>query len=79
MGIKIYIRTTEPYSQTLVKYLQSRQVEFSRVEVSVDKAGFQEMVRKSGQKRVPVVEIDDQILVGFDRNKLDDLLTKNIR
>jgi glutaredoxin len=79
MSIKIYIRTTEPYSHTLVKYLQSKQVEFSQVEVSLDKDGFQEMVRKSGQKRVPVVEIDDQILVGFDRNRLDDLLTNKIR
>lgn len=71
MEIKVYIRTTEPWSETLLKYLNAKNLPYSRVEVSVDKDGFREMVEKSGQKRVPVTDIDGQIIVGFKKKELD--------
>ncbi len=75
MNVKVYIRTTEPWSQTLVKYLQSKNIEFTKVEVSIDREGFREMIHKSGQKNVPVIEIDGQILVGFNARYIDELLS----
>lgn len=76
MNIKVYIRTTEPWSQTLLRYLNARHLPYTRVEVSVDRDGFQEMVTRSGQKRVPVIDIDGCIIVGFKLKEIEDALAK---
>ncbi len=75
MDVKIYIRTTEPWSQSLVQYLRAKNIAYSKRDVSIDKEAFQEMVQKSEQKKVPVIEIGDQIVVGFDKYRLDELLS----
>ncbi len=75
MNLRIYVRTTEPWSQVLVQYLNAQHLPYSKVDVSADPGAFQEMVQKSGQKRVPVIDIDGQIVVGFDQLQLDELLS----
>lgn len=40
----------------------------------MDREKAMEMVRKSGQQGVPVLDIDGQIVVGFDKGKIDKLL-----
>jgi glutaredoxin len=42
--------------------------------VATDKEGMEEMMSKTGQMSVPVIEIDDQVIVGFDRKKISELL-----
>jgi glutaredoxin len=49
-------------------------VTFSEVDVSVDVAKAREMVAKSGQYGVPVLDIDGQVVVGFDRERINALL-----
>jgi len=78
MDIKIYIRTSEPWSQSLVDYLRSRNMKYTKIEVTVDQEGYREMLRISGQKRVPVVVIEDQVLVGFNRRRNEELLGEEI-
>jgi S1-C subfamily serine protease len=46
------------------------------VNVGSDPVGAQEMQRKSGQRGVPVIVVDDQVVVGFDQARLEALLTK---
>ncbi len=77
MDIKIYIRTTEPWSQSLVQYLNANHIAYSKHDVSIDKEAFHEMVRKSEQKKVPVIEVGDQIVVGFDKHRLEELLGRD--
>jgi glutaredoxin len=55
-------------------HLRSHQITFSEVDVSVDVAKAREMVAKSGQYGVPVLDIDGQVVVGFDREKINTLL-----
>lgn len=43
--------------------------------VNSDPVGAQEMVRKSGQRGVPVIVVDDAVVVGFDQARLEQLLT----
>ncbi len=76
MTVKIYIRTTEPWSHTLVQYLNSRHIPYSSYDVSVDRQAHQEMIAKTGQKRVPVIEVDGQVLVGFNPYLIDELLSE---
>jgi glutaredoxin len=55
-------------------HLKSRQILFSEVDVSVDVEKAREMVAKSGQYGVPVLDIDGEIVVGFDRARINALL-----
>jgi S1-C subfamily serine protease len=45
------------------------------VNVGNDPVGAQEMVSKSGQRGVPVIVVDEQVIVGFDQVRLEQLLT----
>jgi len=47
--------------------------------VSVDQAAAYEMIRKTGQQGVPVITIDDQVVVGFDRRRMELLLSQGSR
>jgi len=55
-------------------YLKGKGVEFNDYNVAEDQAKAQEMVEKSGQMGVPVIEIDNNIIVGFDKPEIDRLL-----
>jgi glutaredoxin len=52
-------------------YLNSRGVKFTDYDVSIDQRRGEEMVKKSGQMGVPVIDINGTIIVGFDKNKID--------
>ncbi len=72
--VKIYSTPTCHYCVTLKTFLKEKGVEFQDVDVAFDEKARDEMVEKSGQMGVPVVEIDNQIIVGFDRDKICELL-----
>jgi len=72
--VKIYSTPTCPYCVTLKNFLKDKGVEFEDIDVSQNQKELEEMVQKSGQMGVPVVNIDDQIVVGFDRDKICQLL-----
>jgi len=55
-------------------YLKSKNIEFNDYNVAEDQEKAQEMVQKSGQMSVPVIEIENNILVGFDKPEIDRLL-----
>jgi glutaredoxin 3 len=57
-------------------WLSQRGVEYHTKDVSVDQAAAYEMVRKTGQQGVPVIDIDGQMVVGFDRRRLELLLSQ---
>lgn len=52
------------------EFLREQGVPFVERDVSVDRAAAQEMVRRSGQRGVPVITIGDEVVVGFDRSRL---------
>jgi glutaredoxin len=56
------------------RYLRERGIKFRDVDVSRDAAAARDMVRRSGQQGVPVIDINGKIVVGFDRPKIDRLL-----
>lgn len=53
------------------RYLRRNDVPFKDVDVSRDKAAARDMVRRSGQQGVPVLDIGGKIIVGFNRRKID--------
>jgi S1-C subfamily serine protease len=51
-------------------------VPFKEYDVGVDREAAMRMIRLSGQQGVPVITIDDQVVVGFDRRRLEELLAQ---
>lgn len=72
--VRVFSAPVCPYCVALKQFLKEHDVEFEEVDVSQDRNALEEMIRKSGQMGVPVVEINNQIVVGFDREKISKLL-----
>lgn len=58
-------------------FLKQNKVNFTEIDVSQDNKAQEEMITKSGQMGVPVVEIDGQVIVGFDKEKISKILKLN--
>jgi len=56
------------------QYFRQKGIKFQDVDVSRDPAAARDMVRRSGQQGVPVIDIGGKIVVGFDRVKIDKYL-----
>ncbi len=56
------------------KYFREKGIKFRDVDVSRDMTAARDMVRRSGQQGVPVIDIGGKIVVGFDRPKIDKYL-----
>ena len=74
MMIKIYSTPTCVYCKTLKAYLKKNNIDFEDIDVSKDEKQLQKMIKDSGQMGVPVVDIDGEIIIGFDKEKIDKLL-----
>jgi glutaredoxin-like YruB-family protein len=75
--IKVYSTPTCVYCKTLKGYLKKNGAEFEDIDVSKDEKQLQKMIKDSGQMGVPVVDIDGEIITGFDKQKIDKLLKIN--
>lgn len=69
--VKIYTTPTCPYCMMAKNYLKRLGVEFEEVNVAENREAAIEMIEKSGQMGVPVIDIDGKIIVGFDREAID--------
>ena len=70
----VFTTPTCPHCRAAKRYLQARGVPFKDVDVSRNKTAAKDMVRRSGQSGVPVLDIGGKIVVGFNRQKIDRLL-----
>lgn len=68
--VKIYSTPTCPYCQAAKEFLKEHKIKFEDIDVSKDPKAADEMVEKSGQMGVPVLEIGNQIIVGFDKEAI---------
>ncbi|WP_163192934.1 glutaredoxin family protein [Clostridium thermarum] len=74
MSVKVYSTTTCPWCVKAKDYLKSKGIAYEDINVSLDSAAAKEMIEKSGQRGVPVLDINGNIVVGFDRPQIDKLL-----
>jgi len=72
--IKVYSTNTCPYCTMAKDFLKDNKVEFENINVSDDREAAQEMVEKSGQMGVPVIIIGEEVIVGFDKEKIKEVL-----
>jgi len=73
--VKLYITPACPYCFTLKEFFKENNIKFEEVDVSKNKKARDEMIKKSGQMGAPVVEINGEFVVGFDKEKITKLLS----
>jgi len=72
--VKVFTTKICPYCITLKEFLKQHNVDFEEFDVADDAKARKEMIEKSGQMGVPVVEIDGEIVIGFDKERIVQLL-----
>ena len=70
----VFSTPTCTFCKMAKKYFREKGVRFRDVDVSRDMAAARDMIRRSGQQGVPVIDIGGKIVVGFDRTKIDKYL-----
>ena len=72
--IKIYTTPFCAYCKTAKEYFKLKGLNYEEYDVSKDIPRQKEMIEKTGQFGVPVIDIDGKIVIGFDKPKIDQLL-----
>jgi len=73
MNIKVYSTPGCSWCRVLKNFLTEHKIEFTEIDVS-DPIKAQEMIDKTGQMGVPVTEIGNELVIGFDKARLMELL-----
>lgn len=74
--ITVYTTPTCPWCHATKEFLDSKKIKYQEMDVSNNKKAAAEMVKKSGQYGVPVTDIDGAIIIGFDQEKIEQLIKK---
>lgn len=74
MVVRVYSTSSCPYCRMAKEFLKKNNIEFEDIDVSKDQKAAQEMIEKSGQMGVPVIEIDGKIIVGYNVTALREAL-----
>lgn len=74
MSVTIYTTDTCPYCEMAKQFFKSKNVKYKEVNVGNDPQAAREMIEKSGQMGVPVIEIEDKIIIGFNRSAIEKAL-----
>lgn len=72
--VKVYSTPTCPYCKRTKRFLDDNKIIYQNIDVASDKAARDEMIARTGQLGVPVIDIDGDITVGFDEKWLREKL-----
>ena len=75
--VKIYSTPTCPWCKKAKEYLKGKGIEYQEINVAGDMKAQEEMIDKSGQLGVPVIDINGNIVIGFDQEEIDKQLSKS--
>ncbi len=75
-NIKVYSTPSCPWCIKAKDYFKSKKLKFMNYNVAEDEAARNEMIEKSGQMSVPVIDIDGKILIGFNLVEIEKALKK---
>lgn len=74
MNVRVFSTKFCPYCKMAKEFLKERKIPFEDINVQEDQNAAKEMMEKSGQVGVPVIEIDGQMVIGFDMDTIKKLL-----
>jgi len=72
--VTVYSTPTCPYCVVAKEFLKNNNIEFDAKDVAIDEVAREEMLKKTGQMGVPVVDIDGEIIIGFNEGRIRELL-----
>ncbi len=75
--VTIYTTPTCPWCHRTKAWMRDKKVRYREIDITTDKKGLEEMVRISGQTGVPVIVVGDEIIVGFNEKRLNELFKEN--
>lgn len=76
-SVTVYTTPTCTWCNTLKTHLRKNGVRFHEIDVSTDQQAAEEMTRRSGQRGVPQTDIEGEMIVGFDKTRINRLLNIN--
>lgn len=74
LDVTVYTTPTCSWCAAVKRFLEEHEIEYTEYDVSEDEDAAERLVRLSGQTGVPVLDIDGEIVVGFDRARITELL-----
>lgn len=74
MSITVYSTPTCPYCKLVKEFLKEKNLPFTDIDVSADAEAVKQMVKLSGQMGVPVIDVSGQIIVGWNKNALEEVI-----
>ena len=77
MVVKVYISPSCPYCFTLKEFLKENNIKFEEIDVSKDEKAKNKVIKRTGKMEVPMIEIGDEVIAGFDREKICKALNIN--
>ncbi len=69
-NVKIYSTPTCPWCIRTKQFLKENNIAFEAIDVSNNQQAIEEMIQKTGQMAVPVLDIEGEIIVGFDKERI---------
>jgi len=76
-NVIIYTTPTCVYCRAAEEFFKENNVQYEEKDVAKDEQARDDMVQKSGQLGVPVIDINGEIVIGFDESRLKELLNIN--
>lgn len=73
--VKLYTTPTCVPCKAIKQFFKQKGVDYTEIDVAADREAMQELVRLSGNVTVPVVTIDGEVIVGFDKERMMELLS----
>ena len=69
-NVKVYSTPACSWCIRAKQFLKDNNIDFQNIDVSADQAAADEMMKKTGQMGVPVLDIDGEIMVGLDKERI---------
>ncbi|MBS3176437.1 glutaredoxin family protein [Candidatus Woesearchaeota archaeon] len=68
--VVVYSTPNCPYCHMAKDFLKEHKIKFEEINVAEDQEAAEAMVEKSGQQGVPVIDIDGEVIVGYDKESI---------
>lgn len=76
MDIKVYTAPTCPYCKLVKDYLKEHKLKFREIDITLSTNNAKESIRLSGQMGVPVLSVNGKVIVGWNKDAIEELLKK---
>jgi len=74
LPIKVYSTPTCPYCAMLREFLRHNKIEFEEIDIAANRDAALEVIAKSGQRSVPIIDIDGTIIIGYNEAAIKERL-----